>query len=107
MKNMEIECVENGKLGVEKFLKSQIDYYDEIFMNIRMPVMDGIEAAKQIRELDIEDANSIPIIAMTANALSEDVEETKNVGINAHLSKPVEPKNLYETLAKCINGNNY
>jgi CheY-like chemotaxis protein len=67
-----------------------------------MPVMDGLTACRIIREMDHPDAKSIPIIAMTANAFDEDVQRSLQAGMNAHLSKPVEPERLYETLNKLI-----
>lgn len=80
-----------------------------ILMDIRMPVMDGLEAANAIRSLDREDAKRIPIIAMTANAFAEDVQKSKAAGMNAHLAKPIEPRELYQTLHDfiCENGNDH
>ena len=71
-------------------------------MDVRMPEMDGLEATQAIRALDRPDAKSVPIIAMTANAFDEDVQRSLQVGMNAHLSKPVEPDHLYQTLAELI-----
>jgi CheY-like chemotaxis protein len=67
-------------------------------MDVRMPVMDGLEATRAIRALDHPDAKSVPIIAMTANAFDEDVQRSLQAGMTAHLSKPIEPERLYETL---------
>ena len=67
-----------------------------------MPVMDGLEATRIIRSMEKEDAKTIPIIALTANAFDEDVQQSLQAGLNAHLSKPVEPEALYETLEKLI-----
>ena len=72
-------------------------------MDIRMPVLDGIEAARQIRALDRADVKELPIIAMTANAGDEDRRQTKEAGMNEHLAKPIDPKLLYTTLQKFIN----
>ncbi|MEG1579515.1 MAG: response regulator, partial [Oscillospiraceae bacterium] len=72
--------------------------YDAILMDIRMPVMDGLEAAAAIRKLDSPWAKQVPIIAMSANAFDEDVIKSKNVGMNAHLAKPIEAELLYKTL---------
>ncbi|MEF9878966.1 MAG: response regulator [Clostridia bacterium] len=69
-------------------------------MDIRMPVMDGLTASKSIRQMRKEDAKTIPIIAMTANAFEEDIEKTKASGMNAHLTKPIEPAIMYQTLQK-------
>ena len=79
-----VEVAENGEIGVEKFKASEEYDYDGILMDIRMPVMDGLEAARNIRHLERRDAGTIPIIAMTANAYAEDMEETKEAGMNAH-----------------------
>ena len=67
-----------------------------------MPEMDGLEATRAIREMDREDAKKIPVIALTANAFDEDVQRSMQAGLNAHLSKPVEPEILFETLESLI-----
>ena len=72
------------------------------FMDVRMPEMDGLEATQAIRAMDRLDAKSIPIIALTANAFDEDVQRSMQAGLNAHLSKPVQPDTLYETLENLI-----
>ena len=69
-------------------------------MDVRMPVMDGLTATETIRALEREDAKEIPIIAMTANVFDEDVERSRKAGMNAHLSKPIEPDKIFETLAE-------
>ena len=69
---------------------------------MRMPIMDGLEATKVIRAMEREDAKSIPIIALTANAFDEDVQHSLQAGLDAHLSKPVEPEILFGTLEKLI-----
>lgn len=84
------------------FAASAPGTYVAILMDIRMPEMDGLEATEAIRALDREDAKRIPIIAMTANAFDEDVQRSLQAGMNAHLSKPVEPERLYQTLGKLI-----
>jgi CheY-like chemotaxis protein len=71
-------------------------------MDVRMPEMDGLEATAAIRALDRADAQTIPIIALTANAFDEDVQRSLQAGMNAHLSKPVEPEHLYQTLEELI-----
>lgn len=95
-----VNAVENGKLGVESFAASAPGAYSAILMDIRMPEMDGLKATRAIRALDRPDARKIPIIAMSANALSEDVRESLSAGMNAHLSKPIEPNKLYSVLAE-------
>ena len=84
------------------FSESAPGYYDAILMDVRMPVMDGLSAARAIRALDREDAKTIPILAMTANVFDEDVEHALQAGMNAHLSKPIEPERMYETMARLI-----
>ena len=98
MRDMEVDHAENGQLAVEMFSQSGENFYDAILMDVRMPVMDGLEATAAIRALKRPDAKTVPIIAMTANAFDEDVQRSLQVGMNAHLSKPVEPEHLYETL---------
>ncbi len=93
---------ENGREALEKFSASAPDHYDAILMDIRMPEMDGLEASAAIRSLDRPDAGTIPIIAMTANAFDEDVQRSLQAGMNAHLSKPVEPERLFHTLEELI-----
>ena len=77
-------------------------HYDGILMDIRMPEMDGLETTERIRVLERPDATLVPIIALTANAFDEDVQRSLQVGMNAHLSKPVEPDRLYQTLEALI-----
>ena len=102
LRGAEVEHAENGKIAVEMFEKSALDYYDAILMDVRMPEMDGLEATKTIRSLSRPDAKVVPIIAMTANAFDEDVQRSIQAGMNAHLSKPVESDHLYRTLEELI-----
>ena len=97
-REIKTEHAENGKKAVEMFEEREPGYYDAILMDMRMPVMDGLEAAKKIRAMDREDAKTIPIIALTANAFDEDVQRSMQAGLNAHLSKPVEPERLFDEL---------
>lgn len=97
-KEMLVEHASNGQLGVDMFEASAMGYYDAILMDIRMPVLDGLSAAAAIRKLNRLNAQSIPIIAMTANAFDEDVQKSLDAGMNAHLAKPIEPKKLYDAL---------
>lgn len=97
-KSFLVETAENGLRAMEMFSKSEKDYYDAILMDIRMPIMDGLTATTNIRNLSNADAENIPIIAMTANAFDDDVEKSKAAGMNAHLAKPIEPERLYRTL---------
>ena len=102
MKQMKVDHAENGQKVVEMFADSEVGHYDAVLMDIRMPLMDGLQATEAIRALDRSDAKTIPIIALTANAFDEDVQRSLQAGMNAHLSKPVEPERLYETLAELI-----
>ena len=101
-REMEVELAQNGKIAVELFESHPEGYYDAILMDMRMPEMDGLTATKTIRAMDRADSKSIPIIALTANAFDEDVQRSMQAGLNAHLSKPVEPEALYETLESLI-----
>lgn len=91
----EVECAEDGMEAVKLFSQSLTDHYDLILMDIQMPRMNGLEATRQIRKLGRSDASSIPIFAMTANAFAEDEQKSKAAGMNAHLSKPLDVKNLF------------
>ena len=92
MYGINTERVENGRLCVEKMESAQKGSYDLIFMDIQMPEMNGLEATRKIRALDDSWASSIPIIAMTADAFSENVTECMNAGMNGHIAKPVDIK---------------
>lgn len=98
----EIDHAENGRIALEMFQDSPVGHYNAILMDVRMPEMDGLEATSTIRALPRPDAKTIPIIALTANAFDEDVQRSLQVGMNAHLSKPVEPEHLYQTLEELI-----
>ena len=101
----EVHTAENGRLGVQAFADSEPGYYDAVLMDIRMPEMDGLEAARRLRTLERPDAAEVPIIAMTANAYDEDVRLSKEAGMNAHLAKPIEPSLLFDTLASILRRN--
>ena len=101
-REVEADLAENGKEAVEMFASHPEGYYDAILMDMRMPVMDGLEASRTIRSMDRPDAAEIPIIALTANAFDEDVHRSMQAGLNAHLSKPIEPDALYDTLESLI-----
>ncbi|MBR0302803.1 MAG: amino acid permease [Clostridia bacterium] len=105
LEDISSERAENGKIALEMFSSKPEGYYDAILMDVRMPVMDGLAATEAIRALDRPDAKTVPIIAMTANVFDEDVERSHKAGMNAHLSKPVEPDKLYETMNRLINEN--
>ena len=101
-RSMEVDLAENGRIAVEKFGGHEPGYYDAILMDMRMPEMDGLEATRRIRAMDREDARLIPVIALTANAFDEDVQRSLQAGLNAHLSKPIQPEVLFETLENLI-----
>ena len=100
--NMDAEHAENGQVAVDMFVDHEPGYYDAILMDLRMPVMDGLAATRAIRAMEREDARTIPIIALTANAFDEDVQRSMQAGLNAHLSKPVEAGILFGTLRSLI-----
>jgi len=102
MREIEVEHAENGRIATEMFANHAPGYYDAILMDMRMPEMDGLEATRIIRGMDRADAKAIPIIALTANAFDEDVQRSMQAGLNAHLSKPVEPETLFRTLEGLI-----
>lgn len=95
----EVTPAANGQIAVDLFAASAPGTFDAILMDIMMPVMDGLEAAKAIRHLPRKDAGRIPIIAMTANAFDEDRRKILDAGMNEHLTKPVDAARLYRTLA--------
>ena len=102
-----VEATSNGKDAVALFSASEPNHYDAILLDIRMPEMDGLEACRRIRALGGEDscvyeALEIPIIAMTANVMDSDVEKSMEAGMNAHLSKPIDPDELYTVLAASV-----
>lgn len=97
-KQIQVDWVVNGKEAVDKFSQKEPYTYDAILMDIQMPVMDGIQASKEIRKIERTDARLIPIIALTANAFDVDMQRSKSAGMNAHLVKPIEPKKLIGTL---------
>ena len=93
-----LTVVENGLQAVRMFQEKPEGYFDAILMDIMMPVMDGITATKTIRSLKHPDAETIPIIAMTANAFAEDVQLAKNTGMNGHIAKPLDMNKLNDVL---------
>lgn len=97
------EIVENGKLAVEHFQQKPPDSFDAILMDVQMPVMNGYEASKAIRALEREDASTIPIIAMTANAFAEDVKDALDSGMDAHIAKPIDMELLKKTINQFLN----
>jgi len=97
-----VDIEADGKRGVQKFMESSQSEYDIIFMDLRMPVMDGYEAARSIRALSRSDAASVPIVAMSADAFAEDIQKSLDAGMNAHVSKPIDSNLLYQTIAEVL-----
>ena len=92
----------NGGEAVERFQETEPFFFDAVLMDMQMPVLDGCEAARRIRALDRPDASEVPIIAVTANAFSEDVSATTAAGMDAHISKPIDFAALQQTLEGVI-----
>ncbi len=101
-KDIDVDVAQNGRIAVDKYSEKDPGYYAAILMDMRMPEMDGITATGVIRKMGRTDSASIPIIALTANAFDEDVERSLQAGLNAHLTKPVEPDLLFDTLRRLI-----
>ena len=99
---IELEWAENGQICLDKFQESEQGYYDAVLMDVRMPVMGGYEATQKIRALNRPDAQTIPIIAMTADAFSEDIKRCLDSGMNAHTAKPINLDELMSLLKKYI-----
>ncbi len=102
MAGVEVETAENGAVAVEKAQSNPPGYYDLIFMDLQMPVMDGYEAARALRSSEREDLKHIPIVALSANAFQENVSRTKDAGMNDHVMKPVELDRLLASLDKWL-----
>ena len=97
-----VDTAENGKQAVEKVAASKAGDYAVVLMDIQMPIMDGYAASRAIRELEDKELAKIPIIAMTANAFSEDVQNAKDAGMDAHIAKPIDVAQMMETLKQCV-----
>ena len=103
MTGVEVDTAENGREALERFTAAPENYYDIIFMDIQMPIMDGYEAARRIRSLDRADAGTVWIVAMTANAFVEDMRLSREAGMNEHVSKPVDLERLEDILRRRLN----
>ena len=101
-RGFEVDCVYNGAKAVERIKSTPPGTYDVILMDIMMPVMDGLEATREIRGMGREDCHTIPIVAMSANAFDDDLKKSVECGMNGHLSKPVDVEKLYQTLSEVI-----
>ena len=97
-----VTAEENGQRGYERFTQSRTGEFDVILMDIQMPVMNGYEATRSIRESGHPQARSIPILAMTANAFAEDIQKSLAAGMNEHLAKPIDPARLYAALRRYV-----
>lgn len=103
-RGLTVETAENGQIALNKYMMNAPRTYDLILMDVRMPYMDGLKAARMIRASGKSDAKTIPIMAMTANAYDEDIQQSMEAGMNAHLVKPVEPSELYRAVQRALNG---
>ena len=101
-KDLIVETAEDGQEGVEKFEQSAPGYYQIILMDLRMPVMDGYQAASRIRSLERADAKTVPILAMTADAFDDDVKACLEAGMNGHLAKPIDPEVMFREMRKAL-----
>ena len=99
-----VESAEGGVQAVKKFKESAEGYYDLILMDVQMPHMDGYEATRCIRALGRSDAQKVPIFAMTANAFAEDVQKSREAGMNAHISKPLDIRAVYKQMNRYLQG---
>ena len=102
---MEVTCAVDGQEAVEIFKKSAPDYFGVIYMDIMMPRMNGLDAARTIREMKRRDARRVPIIAMSANSFAEDIINSRMAGMNVHLAKPLDAEKMIVALKKCMADN--
>lgn len=102
MKGFSVETAVNGQEALDKFSIAPEGHFKAVLMDIRMPVMDGLEATKRLRRLKKKDARTVPVIAMTANAFQEEIETAKQAGMDEYLTKPVDMPVLFEILRKCV-----
>jgi CheY-like chemotaxis protein len=98
----EIDVAENGAEALSRYVGLPEHWYDIILMDVQMPIMDGYEATRRIRMSGKADSESIPIIAMTANAFAEDIAAARESGMNSHLSKPVDFDKLFREMGKYL-----
>ncbi len=94
-----VTTAENGQIAVELFENSRQGTFDVILMDMHMPVMGGVEATKRIRAMAHADAQTIPILALTANDFEEDIRQTREAGMNDHLTKPFDMEKIFGALA--------
>jgi len=91
-----------GSNAVKQYADAEQYHFDAILMDVQMPVMDGLEATRRIRAMNRPDAKSVPIIAMTANAYAEDVDDCLKAGMNAHIAKPINVVEMFRTLGRFV-----
>ncbi len=104
LEGFDVDKAFNGRMAVDMYLLSDVNYYKAILMDIRMPEMNGLEATKAIRNMEREDAAKIPIIALSANAFESDISEAKYAGMDDYLIKPLDPEKMYRVLGEFIFG---
>ncbi len=102
MMGITVDTADNGQAALDRIRELPAGYYDLVFMDMQMPVMDGCTSARAIRALDRDDAKSLPIIAMTANAFADDRQKTAEAGMNEHLAKPIDTEQLRSILERWL-----
>ena len=102
MREMEVDLAKNGREAVDMFAGSEPGYYSAILMDLQMPLMNGLEAARAIRALDEVYSKVIPIIAISANAHENDIRDSLDAGMDTHIAKPFDPDKLLKTLQHLI-----
>lgn len=103
-RGMEVCVAENGRDALNQYMMNPPGYFDIIIMDVRMPYMDGLTATRKIRSSGKTDCHDIPIIAMTANAMADDVEKSREAGMCAHITKPINPRMLYNAIQRALDG---
>ena len=106
MTGVKVETAENGKAAVDMVAASEEGYYDLILMDLQMPVMNGHDATRALRAMERKDTKTIPIVAMTANAFVEDIQQSKASGMNEHMSKPLDIDQLQRMLSRWLGRKN-
>lgn len=101
-KGMDVTIAENGLVALNTYSESELHHFDLVLMDVMMPVMGGIESAHLLRSLDREDAKTVPIVALTANAFQDDIQACLEAGMNTHLSKPINPLLLIQTISDLL-----